>query len=129
VQRALDPPVYGLAAPLETIARGIDALALAATIAAAVISMVRLRKTPTAALRAVLCFQVFFMFFMTNKLFWNTPFGYSRPIAPLFVLLIAGAGMGPNFGAILRGALVSGLVDLRLFTEIKAEVLGVLHWL
>jgi hypothetical protein len=129
VLRALDPPKYGLAASLETLARGIDALALAATVAAAVMSMVRLRKTPTAALRAVLCFQVFFMFFMTNKLFWNTPFGYSRPIAPLFVLLIAGAGMGPNFGAILRGALVSGLVDLRLFTEIKAEVLGVLHWL
>jgi hypothetical protein len=129
VQRALDPPKYGLAASLEMFARGIDALALAATVAAAVMCVVRLRKTPTAALRAVLCFQVFFMFFMTNKLFWNTPFGYSRPIAPLFVLLIAGAGMGPNFGAVLRGALLSGLVDLRLFTEIKAEVLGVLHWL
>jgi hypothetical protein len=129
VQRALDPPKYGLAASLEMFARGIDALALAATVSAAVFSIVRFRKTPTAALRAVVCFQVFFMFFMTNKLFWNTPFGYSRPIAPLFVLLIAGAGMGPNFGAVLRGALLSGLVDLRLFTEIKAEVLGVLHWL
>ena len=129
VQRALDPPKYGLAAPLETIARGIDGLALAATVAAAVMSMVLLRKTPSPALRAVLCIQVFFMIFMTNKLFWNTPFGYSRPIAPLFVLLIAGAGMGPNFGAVLRGVLLCVLVDLRLFTEIKTEVLGVLHWL
>lgn len=129
VERALDPPKYGLSAQLETIARGIDGIALAATVAAAVMSLVRLRKTPTAALRAVLCIQVFFMIFMTNKLFWNTPFGYSRPIAPLFVLLIAGAGMGPNFGAVFRGVLLCVMVDLRLFTEIKAEVLGVLHWL
>jgi len=64
-------------------------------------SMIRLGKTPAVALRAVVCIQVFFMFAMTNKLFWNTPFGYARPLAPLFVLLVAGALAGTCLGFLL----------------------------
>ena len=57
-----------------------------------------------------------------------TPFGYTRPLAPLFVLLLAGDGMPAGYGALARAALVSILVDLRLCAEIKAQAFGVLRW-
>lgn len=127
--RALDPPRYALAAPFETIVRALDFLSLVAMMAAAAMAALRLRMKQPGPLRAALGLHAGFLLAMTNKYFWTTPFGYSRPFAPLFVLLLAGSGIGSGRGALMRATLVSALVDLRLFTEIKSQVLGVLHWL
>jgi hypothetical protein len=120
--RVLDPPQYGLPANLEAWAHRFDVTALLAMFAAGILALVWLRKTPRGPLRTALALHALLLFALTNKDFWITAFGYSRPFAPLFVLLLLGPGIGP-------AALLSALVDLRLYVEIKAQVLGVLHWL
>jgi hypothetical protein len=119
--RALDPPQYGLRPDLEAWAHRFDVTALLAMFAAAVLALARLHKAPRGPIRTALGLHAALLFALTNKDFWITAFGYSRPFAPLYVLL-----MGPSLGP---AAFLSALVDLRLYVEIKAQVLGVLHWL
>ena len=127
--RALDPVSYSYTPTLLLLARMFDWTALAATAGAAVMGALRLRATQSGPVRAMLALHVALVLALTNSAFWITPFGYARPLAPLFVLLLAGDGMPAGYGALARAALVSVLVDLRLFTEIKAQVFGVLRWL
>jgi len=63
---------------------------------------------------------------MTGKGFWTTPYGYSRPLAPLFVLLLVGDGSSV---ACLRNAatVVCILVDLARMTELRIQALHVLR--
>ena len=125
--RALKPLDYPYTPTLLLLARVIDWTALAATAAGAAMGALRLRATQSGPLRAMLALHVALVLALTNSGFWVTPFGYARPLAPLFVLLLAGDGMSAGYGALARAALVSILVDLRLFTEIKAQVFGVLR--
>jgi len=127
--RALHPIPYPYAPALLLLARVIDWIALGATAAAAVVGALRLRATRSGSLRVVLALHAALVFTLTANYFWVTPFGYTRPLAPLFVLLLVGDGMPAGYGALARAALLSALVDLRLFTEIKAQVFGMLHWL
>jgi hypothetical protein len=127
--RLIDPPQYPLPVPLEMIARGLDSLALAAMIAAAVIATMRLRRTPEGALRIALALHALLLVAMNSKEFWDTPFGYGRPFAPLFVLLLAAAGTRFGTAAVARAACLAALVDLRLATEIKSQVFGVVLWI
>ena len=126
--RALQPLRYPYTPTLLLLARLIDWAALGATAAAAVMGALRLRATQSGSLRAVMALHVALVLAMTNSFFWLTPFGYARPLAPLFVLLLVGDGMPAGYAALARAALVSVLVDMRLFTEIKAQVFGVLRW-
>jgi hypothetical protein len=127
--RLIDPPQYPLPVPLEMIARGLDSLALAAMIAAAVIAAMRLRRTPEGALRIALALHALLLVAMNSKEFWDTPFGYGRPFAPLFVLLLAAVGTRFGTAAVARAACLAALVDLRLATEIKSQVFGVVRWI
>ncbi len=127
--RAFDPVSYPYTPTLLLLARMFDWTALAGTAAAAVMGALRLRATQSGPVRAMLALHVALVFALTSSGFWVTPFGYARPLAPLFVLLLVGDGMPAGYGALARAALVSVLVDLRLFTEIKAQVFGLLRWL
>jgi hypothetical protein len=122
LRRLMSPLHYDLAPPLERIAQVLDALAILATLAAGVIALMRLRRTPQGPIRESLGLHGAFVFLMTSSGFWVTPFAYGRPLAPLFVQLFLGRGLG-------LASLVSAIVDLRLLTEIRSQVVGVLHWL
>jgi hypothetical protein len=128
VNMALNPPHYGLAPPLETIARALDSLALAAVMAAIILGALRLRKIQPGALRWALGLNVGLLLALTDPGFWIDPFGYSRVVTPLFLLLLVGAGPGPAIGPLLRATLVSVLIDVRLLVEIKSQAAGVLTW-
>ncbi len=127
--RAIDPPHYSLPAALEAIARGLDVLGLIAVMAAAVIAALRLRVTPKGALRMALALQLVLFLATTDKRFWDTPFGYARPFAPLFVLLLAAVGTRLGTAAVARAACLAALIDLRVATEIKSQVHGVVRWI
>jgi hypothetical protein len=66
---------------------------------------------------------------MTQKGFWTPPYGYCRPFAPLFVLLLAGDTVGPGRRTWLAAVVVCALVDVRVAAEMETQVLGVLRWL
>jgi hypothetical protein len=121
ITRLLNPTEYGLAEPFELIARVLDSMALLAMIGAAVLAFARLLQKPRGPLAAALGLHAVFLS-VSNKYFWVTPFGYSRPFAPLFVMLLMGPGVGYAVSLCV-------LVDLRLLTEIRSQVMGVLHWL
>jgi hypothetical protein len=126
--RVLDPPQYPLLAPhLQAIARALDRLALAATMAAAVIGALRLRATRPDALRFALGLYALLVPAMVHQGFWTAVYGYSRPLAPLFVLLLACAGRAR--GALACAVLVAALVDLRVAAEMQAQLRGVFRWL
>jgi hypothetical protein len=127
LSRALHPLPYPYTPGLLLLAHVFDWIALAATAAAAVMGLLRLRTTRSESLRAVLGLHAVLLFVLIQNFFWVTPFGYARPLAPLFVLLLVGDGRPAGYRALARAALVSMLVDLRLFTEIKAQVFGILH--
>ncbi len=128
VLRALDPPRYALPPLLETIARGLDVAALIGMAAAAALAASHLRATRPTALRIALALQILLLLAMTREAFWDTPFGYGRVFGPLFILLLAAAGSRAGTAAVLGATLAIALVDLRLATELKAQVLGVLYW-
>jgi hypothetical protein len=129
VVTALHPPRYGLAPPLETMARALDSLALAAVIAALIMGVLLLRRIQPGALRWTLGLNVGLLLALTDPGFWTDPFGYGRLVTPLFLLLQVGAGPGPAIGWLLRATFLSVLLDARLFVEIKSQVAGILNWL
>ena len=61
--------------------------------------------------------------------FWSSPYGYCRPFAPLFMLLLAPDAVGLRRRAWLAAILVCALVDLRVSAEMETQALGVLRWL
>ena len=128
LERALDPPRNrNLSAAFQTIAHLLDRLALGATVGAIILGILRLRRTRPAPLQAALAMYLLFLLAMTRKGFWNTPYGYSRPLAPLFVLLLVGDGSSVACCGIAAAA-VCALVDLRVLAEFRSQALNVLRW-
>ena len=87
------------------------------------------RSWPTTrppALKAALALYLLLLLAMTGKVFWTTPYGYCRPLAPLFVLLLVGDGARALSCGIAATALCA-LVDLRISVEIYNQVVRVLH--
>jgi hypothetical protein len=127
---ALDPPRYPLlGASVERIVRALDALSLLAMMAAAALGILRLRTATPAAIRAALGLHVALLLAITDEVFWTPPYGYCRPFAPLFVLLLAGDAAGRGRRAWVAALLVCALVDVRVLAEMETQVLGVLRWL
>ncbi len=129
VLRALDPVSYPDLSPVvQFIVRVLDLLALLATMAVTVIAALRWRCAQPPALALAVILHVAFVLAMTNKYFWDTPYGYSRPLTPLFVFLMAGVA-GKPAGWWWGGAIAAAaLVDLRILAEYQSQVLGVLRW-
>jgi len=128
LERALDPPGNrNLSPAFQTIAHLLDRIALGATLGAIILGILRLRRTRPAPLQASLAMYLLFLLAMTRKGFWNTPYGYSRPLAPLFVLLLVGDGTSVACCGIAAAA-VCALVDLRVLAEFRSQALNVLRW-
>jgi len=123
LQRALEPISYSQLTPLVSkIARVLDELALAGTMATAVIAMVRLRSVRPAAQKVSLVLYVLLLVAMTRMGFWSSAYSFSRPFGPLFVLPMAGDRP--------RTALMLALlVDLRVLAEFQSQALHVVQWL
>jgi hypothetical protein len=111
-------PYPKFSALLRTALRTLDEVALGSIIAAAAMAMARLRYVRPAAQKIVLVFFVLLMLVITAKGFWSSAYGFSRPFAPLFVLLLAGDR--PRIALLL-----SLLVDLRVLVEFQSQVLRI----
>ncbi len=128
--RALDPPAYPqLGGALEQAVRALDVLALLAMGVAAALALLRLRTWRPAAPEAALGLYAALLLGISNKDFWTTPYGYSRPFAPLFVLLLAGDVRRRSRRAWVCAAGACALVDVRVAAEMKTQAAGVLRWL
>lgn len=127
--RFFHPLNYPYPPALLLVARIADVVGLTGMLGAAILGAWRLRATRDGVLRAALALHVALVFALTSWGFWITPFGYARPLAPLFVLLLVGYGLSAGYRGLARAAACSLLVDIRLMTEIKAQVFGVLRWL
>lgn len=128
--RTVDPPQYPLlAGNVQLIVRALDSVSLAATIALVVAGILLLRKMRPTALQAAIVLYLALLAAATDKDFWNTPYGYSRPIAPLFVLLLAGVAGFKQKRLLVAVALLLGLLDLRICAEVQKQMTGVLHLL
>jgi len=127
--RALDPPRYDLPHQQEVIARGMDSLALLAMIATACLAVWLLRHTPDPWFRLVLGLQVALLVAMTSPAFWVTPFGYARVFGPLFVLVLSASAARRLPWALASATAFALTVDLRLSTELRSQVYGVIRWL
>ncbi len=126
--RTADPPRYPLlAANIQSIARSLDFIALVATLLAVVVGVLLFRKMRPPAFGAAFVLYLGLLVAATDKDFWNTPYGYSRPIAPLFILLLVAAGNARK--PVLAGvALLLCLVDLRICAEMQTQLMGVLRF-
>jgi hypothetical protein len=110
-----NPPHYNLPSPQESIARALDILALLATLLAGMLAVAQALVPAASRLVSTLLL-------LPNRDFWTSPYAYGRFLGPLFVLLLLGPNLAPAI-------FLTALVDLRLFTEIRSQILGVLHWL
>jgi hypothetical protein len=129
LMRAIDPPRYpNLSPAFRTLAHLFDRVALGATMGAIILGILRLRRTRPVTLQATLAMYLLSILAMTGKGFWNTPYGYSRPLAPLFVLLLVGDGSSVACCGI-AATVVCLLVDLRVLTELRTQALQVLRWM
>lgn len=115
--RVFHPLPYPQFPPLLRAAmRILDELALAGIIAAAAMAIVRLRYVRPVAQRVALVLFVLLILAITPRGFWSSAYGFSRPFAPLFVLLLA-AGDRPR-----AALLLTLLVDLRILVEFQSQV-------
>ncbi len=126
--RAVDPLPYPLLAEkLQLVARTLDLVSLGATIVLTVLGILLLRKMRPVILQAAVVLFLGLLVAATDQGFWITPYGYARPIAPLFVLLLAGAcGTGHRRLPFVM-ALLLGLLDLRIGAEMQTQVSGILR--
>jgi len=64
---------------------------------------------------------VLLIFSITARGFWSSAYGFSRPFAPLWVLLLAGDR--PRTALML-----SLLLDLRVSVEFQSQALRIFEW-
>jgi hypothetical protein len=120
-------PLLGRDAQLA--ARTLDTISLVATIALVIVAILLLRKMRPVALQAATVLFVGLVVAATDRDFWNTPYGYARPIAPLFVLVLAGLGGLERKRLVLVAAVLLALLDLRILAEAETQAMGVLRLL
>jgi hypothetical protein len=126
--RAADPLPYPLfGANLQFVARTLDFISLGATIALCVLGILLLRMMRPLAMQVATVLFLVLVAAATDQGFWITPYGYARPIAPLFVLLLAGASGLKRQRHLLVAAVLLGLLDLRIFAEMQTQAIGVLR--
>jgi hypothetical protein len=114
-------PYPQFSALIRTALRILDELALAAIISAAAMAIARLRYVRPLAQKIALVLFVLLIFSITARGFWSSAYGFSRPFAPLWVLLLAGDR--PRTALML-----SLLVDLRVSVEFQSQALRIFEW-
>lgn len=129
LQRALHPPLYpNLAPAVQRIVQTLDVLSLLATAALAILALFLVRSIRPDPQRAALALFAAFLLAVSNIGFWTTPYGYGRPFAPLFALLLATDAVSSRRARLLF-LLLLACIDLRVAAEMKTQALGVLRWL
>ena len=114
-------PYPQFSALIRTALRILDELALAAIISAAAMAIARLRYVRPLAQKIAMVLFVLLIFSITARGFWSSAYGFSRPFAPLWVLLLAGDR--PRTALML-----SLLLDLRVSVEFQSQALRIFEW-
>jgi hypothetical protein len=113
----------------QSVARTLDVISLCATMILVILGILLLRKMRPMALRVGMVLFLALFAAATDQGFWITPYGYARPIAPLFVLVLA-ASAGSLHRRLVPGvAVLLGLLDLRILAEIESQAMGVMRML
>jgi hypothetical protein len=128
----LQPPRYPLPPRLEAIARGADALALAAILFAAILAIVILLRTHPKgppAISGVLFTAL--VFALTGPNYWRDVNGYARVLSPLLILIALPsiAGETRSRMAWWIGLMPAAVVDCRLGLQFQSEIVGVVRGL
>lgn len=114
-----------LSPPVRTVVGILDAVAILATIAAAIMAVMRLLRARPPEAGPLLGLYACLLLALTSPAFWLFAYGYARVISPLFVLLLATGGADRRW---LAGAVAACLlVDLRVSAELFTQLLGVLE--
>lgn len=108
-------------------ARILDAISVVATILLVILSVFLLRKMRPLPLRTATVLFLGLVAMATDRGFWETPYGYARPISPLFVLLLAAASGLERKRLVLVAAVLLALLDLRILAEIQTQAAGALR--
>jgi hypothetical protein len=126
--RTIDPPRYPhLAAGVQDLVRALDLVALLATLLTVIAGVLLLRWMRPLAMRIAFILYLGLLIAATDKNFWDTPYGYTRAIVPLFVLPLVAAASGPRRWILSCVALLAALVDLRVCAEMQPQAMGVLR--
>jgi hypothetical protein len=130
LMRAVDPPRHPqLAATVQDLARALDLVALLATMLTIAAGIALLRKMRPPAIGAAFLLYLGLVLAATDKDFWNTPYGYTRPIVPVFLLPLVAAGSIQKRWVLPAVAVLPALVDLRILGEMQTQAMGVLRFL
>lgn len=128
--RTVSPLPYPLlGGGAQAAARILDAISLVATITLVILAIILLRKMRPLALQAATALFVGLVIAATDRDFWNTPYGYARPIAPLFVLVLAASAGLKRRRLVVVAAVLLALLDLRILAEAETQAMGVLRLL
>jgi hypothetical protein len=118
-----------LSASVEILVRLLDRVCLLGIMSATILGALRLRAAKWEETTLALGVFTALVPALSSRGVWLSPYGYSRLISPLFVLLLVAYGAklrGPAFAAAVTVCL---MVDLRLSAEVLTQFLGILHWL
>lgn len=122
-------PYLNLTPASRLAARILDALAILATIATGLLALPRIRFGAGGALRMALILFASLLLALTDKYFWNTPYGYARMLGPLFVLLLATPAPRPAWAGLTAAVAACLLIDLRIAAEMLFQLRGIIAWL
>jgi hypothetical protein len=130
LMRTVDPPRHlQLATGVQGLVRALDFVALLATLLTIAAGIALLRKMRPPAIGAAFLLYLGLVLAATDKDFWNTPYGYTRPIAPVFLLPLVAAGSIRQRWVLPAVAVLPALVDLRILGEMETLAVGVLRFL
>jgi hypothetical protein len=104
-------------------------VALLATMLTIAAGIALLRKMRPPAIGAAFLLYLGLVLAATDKDFWNTPYGYTRPIVPVFLLPLVAAGSIQKRWVLPAVAVLPALVDLRILGEMQTQAMGVLRFL
>jgi len=119
------PSYPGLGEPLATLVSQLDRLGLAGIIVAFVLAAFWLKRERPVAVAIALALFAALVPMMNHVGFWTTVYGYSRPMSPLLVLLLAAGLAHPGCGRLALALACSLAVDVRVAAEMFSQLQGV----
>ena len=129
LERLYDAPAYpALGVTTGELVRWLDRLSLLGVVVAFALAVVWLWRVKPVETATALGFFAMLVPAMTTKGFWTPVYGYSRPISPMLVLLLA-AGLPRPGAAVLLALACCAAIDLRVSAEMLTQFLGVWNWI
>lgn len=118
-----------LSGQVESVVHVLDTLSRAGVIVAVLLAALQLLRIKWGEMWIALAATAAFVPFLSLPSLWLSAYSYSRPISPLFVLMLAACGArlsGPTFTVAMVACL---MIDLRISAEVLTQVLGILSWM